>query len=224
MTFLEDCMCQQLNQWQVAMLAALYSVCQNGIPSKEFETFRSQFVQSYGCQYLPALHQLMKIGLLTERISNPLNQMQLPVSIRPNLLSSSPRSTFQFIAKRMNLIAASEPATALRKPDKMSYVFSGVYIPALCQVDPDSCGLIFHDQLPPADLVEFVGGCRCLAARLERCRTEEDVRRARVQQGELIHAGQPSTGQSNTQSDSRLLPRRRHIRRNCGSAIVGREE
>ncbi|MFH4975670.1 hypothetical protein AB6A40_002379 [Gnathostoma spinigerum] len=139
MNYLEDTMCQQQNQWQVLLLACLWSVTQNGIPSKYYQSFNEQFVRAYGHEYLPALHSLSVQGLLVER-TNPqisLASKAVPMSSRISQLSSRP--TFQFLSHRLNLIpSSSEGSVDLRAPNQMRYVFSGAFTPALTQIIADT--------------------------------------------------------------------------------------
>ncbi|VDK50534.1 unnamed protein product [Anisakis simplex] len=152
MSFLEDTMCQQRNQWQVLLLACLWSMCQNGIPSKYYASFRSQFLRAYGYEYLPALYALSIQGLLMERGSsqmvpavlkthaNAALSMQTPVpQIARSSHASSNRPTFQYLCRRMSLLPTSEDAAIdLRSPNQMRYVFSGAFTPVLCQIVGDT--------------------------------------------------------------------------------------
>lgn len=137
MTFLEDSMCQQRNQWQVLLLACLWSTCQNGITPKHYSSFRNQFVKAYGHEYLPALHSLALQGLLVERASPQLPSLRAQISGSSSFLSSRP--TFQFLSRRMNLVpSGDQPQINLRTPDQMRYVFSGIFTPVLCQIVGDT--------------------------------------------------------------------------------------
>lgn len=139
MSYLEDCMCAQRNQWQVLLLACLWSLTQNGIPAKYFTSFRAQFLHAYGHENLPALHFLGVQGLLLERTAPqiPAVHTVLPNKSQPPSLSSKP--TFQYLSRRMALLPAdSEPVVDFRNPDQMRYVFSGAYTPVLCKIVGDT--------------------------------------------------------------------------------------
>lgn len=133
MTYLEDTMCQQKNKWQVLLLACLWSVCQNGIPSKYYLSFRRQFLHAYGYEYHPIFHYLSLRGVLVDRGSSLLS------SIKIFMPSSNLRPTFQFLSRQMNLLPVkNQPPLDLRNPDQMRYVFSGAFTPPLCQLVADT--------------------------------------------------------------------------------------
>lgn len=47
-SFFETWICRQQNPWQVLQLASLWSVCENGIPTTEFQHLRSCFLRAFG--------------------------------------------------------------------------------------------------------------------------------------------------------------------------------
>uniref|UniRef100_A0A0R3RG08 Vacuolar protein sorting-associated protein 33A n=1 Tax=Elaeophora elaphi TaxID=1147741 RepID=A0A0R3RG08_9BILA len=134
MTYLEDCMCAQRDQWQILLLACLWSLNQNGIPTKYFTQFRNQYLYAFGHENLAVLHFLGIRGLLIER--SPAAPAVHNFSRKPRELPSKP--TFHFLIRRMALLPDdTESAMDLRNPDQMRYVFSGVYTPILCKVVGD---------------------------------------------------------------------------------------
>ncbi|VDN31508.1 unnamed protein product [Gongylonema pulchrum] len=138
-SYLEDCMCAQRSQWQVLILACLWSLTQNGIPTKYFTSFRRQYLHAYGHENLPVLHFLGKQGLLTERSAPQLAAVHKVLASRSQSTSSFSRPTFQYLARRMALLpGAAEPTMDLRNPDQMRYVFSGAYTPVLCKIVGDT--------------------------------------------------------------------------------------
>ena len=48
MFFFETWICRQQSPWQVLQMATLWSICENGIPSAEFQQLRSCFLRAYG--------------------------------------------------------------------------------------------------------------------------------------------------------------------------------
>lgn len=137
MLFLENAMCRQGNQWQVLLLACLWSVCQNGIPSKYYTLFRTCFLRTYGHEYLSALYSLSLQGLLVERISPQITTLKAHPTTATSRHSNRP--TFQFLSRRMNLVPSNEEVNLdLRSPNQMRYVFSGAFTPVLCQIVGDT--------------------------------------------------------------------------------------
>ncbi|KHN86363.1 Putative esterase C44C1.5 [Toxocara canis] len=138
MVFLENAICRQSNQWQVLLLACLWSMCQNGIPSKYYSSFRTQFLRAYGHEYLPALHSLSLQGLLVERTSPQLTTaLKAHPVVAPTRHPTRP--TFQFLSRRMSLLPSTEETNInLRSPNQMRYVFSGAFTPVLCQIVGDT--------------------------------------------------------------------------------------
>lgn len=140
MAYLEDCMCAQRDQWQVLILACLWSLTQNGIPSKYFTQFRVQYLHAFGYENLPALHFLGIQGLLIERPSPQLPAVHTVIPTKTHNVSSSfSKPTFQYLSRRMTLLPGNtEPTLDLRNPDQMRYVFSGCFTPILCKIVGDT--------------------------------------------------------------------------------------
>lgn len=139
MQYLEDSMCAQKNQWQVLLLACLWSLCQNGIPSKYFASFQTQYLHAYGYENLPALHFLSIQNILVERPTPQLPSVHTAKSIPKRQSPSITRPTFRYLTHRLNVLPTdSQPAVDLRNPDQMRYVFSGAFTPILCQIVGDT--------------------------------------------------------------------------------------
>uniref|UniRef100_A0A915PRY8 Vacuolar protein sorting-associated protein 33B n=1 Tax=Setaria digitata TaxID=48799 RepID=A0A915PRY8_9BILA len=140
MAYLEDCMCAQHDQWQILMLACLWSVTQNGIPTKYFAQFRTQYLHAFGHENLAAFHFLGLQGLLIEHCTSQIPSVHNVTPKKSSAMSSSfSKPTFQFLARRMALLPGDiEPALDLRNPNQMRYVFSGVYTPVLCKIVGDT--------------------------------------------------------------------------------------
>ncbi|MCP9257338.1 putative esterase C44C1.5 [Dirofilaria immitis] len=128
--YLEDCMCTQRDQWQILMLACLWSLTQNGLLIEHFTP------------QLPSVHTVipMKSSLTVSSFSKPTFQF---LARRMALLPGN-----------------IESAMDLRNPDQMRYVFSGAYTPIFfCDQNsytrasrpPDS-------RIRKAILVYFIGG------------------------------------------------------------------
>ncbi|VDM21798.1 unnamed protein product [Wuchereria bancrofti] len=139
LAYLEDCMCTQHNQWQILLLACLWSLTQNGIPTKYFNQFRNQYLYAFGHENLAVLHFLGIQGLLIERSIPQLTTVHNVIPIKSQPISSFSKPTFQFLTRRMALLPGNTETTInLRNPDQMRYVFSGVYTPILCEIVNDT--------------------------------------------------------------------------------------
>ncbi|KAK6111897.1 Sec1 family protein [Brugia pahangi] len=139
LAYLEDCMCTQHNQWQILLLACLWSLTQNGIPTKYFNQFRNQYLYAFGHENLAILHFLGIQGLLIERSIPQLTTVHNVIPIKSQPVSSFSKPTFQFLTRRMALLPGNTETTInLRNPDQMRYVFSGVYTPILCKIVNDT--------------------------------------------------------------------------------------
>lgn len=133
-TFLDDMLCQESNMWQVLLLACLWSVCQDGLSAKHYSAFRTSFLRTYGHEFLPLLHTLSLQGLLAEKIT-----LQSPSVKSLSASWAIQRPTFKNLSKRMNLLPVSEDKSEdFRSPKRMSYVYSGSFTPALCQIIADT--------------------------------------------------------------------------------------
>ncbi|KAH7728098.1 vacuolar protein sorting-associated protein 33B-like protein [Aphelenchoides avenae] len=135
MSFFETWICRQQSPWQVLQMATLWSVCENGIPSAEFQQLRSCFLRAYGYDYLPALHQLQVRGLLVERTpAVALSVLNRPVSIGKD---HNP-ITFRNTAKALKLLTNDEKPTneadKTAERQRCSYVFSDAYTPVVIRV------------------------------------------------------------------------------------------
>uniref|UniRef100_A0A914XI30 Uncharacterized protein n=1 Tax=Plectus sambesii TaxID=2011161 RepID=A0A914XI30_9BILA len=129
LAFMEDWMCQQLNEWQLLMLICLYSLSQNGLSAKDYQSLRAQYLQAYGHKYFLAWHSLKKVGLLIERPAGssivPNVSVSLPIPNRPQDIDPSRPPMFPYVAKRLNLLPKTEGGVDLKSPTEMNYVFSG---------------------------------------------------------------------------------------------------
>lgn len=122
-TFVEDLMCQQVPKSLSLSILCLLSLAQNGLPSKDYNSLRKQFLQAYGHKFLYLFFQLKKLGILYET-----ERQQTPLNVVPLLKTSG----FQMLCKKLNLIPPNE--VDLKNPIDMSYVFNSAYTPAICQI------------------------------------------------------------------------------------------
>lgn len=110
----------------------MWSICEDGLLSKYFHSFRTLFLHAYGYDYLPTLYYLQVRGLLIERSA--------PIAINPVggsfKLSSkdSKKANFSQISKALKLTSPSEIPFDAKTASNPSYVFSDAYTPISCQI------------------------------------------------------------------------------------------
>ncbi|KAL4227335.1 Vacuolar protein sorting-associated protein 33B [Mactra antiquata] len=125
MNYIEDSINKQNNMTSNLKLLCLASLVNDGIPVKEYKTFKTQFAQSHGFEQIVTFHNLKKIGLLREQ-EGPSHSMPA------GMAALTRNSSFKNLRKKINLIPSVE--TDLRRPCDMSYVFSGAYSPLSCKL------------------------------------------------------------------------------------------
>ncbi|OQV20303.1 putative Vacuolar protein sorting-associated protein 33B [Hypsibius exemplaris] len=103
----------------VLRLLCLYAVTYGGIPSRLFNQWRADFLQSYGYEHLKTLHHLKTAGLLYEYDNASVNLSKIGVR----------KSRFGNLAKLLNLLPARKTDCDIRNPKDVSYLFNGAYIP-----------------------------------------------------------------------------------------------
>ena len=64
--YLETCIDKKEEITKVLRLLCLKSLCNNGIPKKEFEFFRREILQVYGYEHMLSLMNLEKLGMFVE--------------------------------------------------------------------------------------------------------------------------------------------------------------
>ncbi|CAJ0585052.1 unnamed protein product, partial [Mesorhabditis spiculigera] len=135
MDYAENCILMDNSPWQVLLFVCLASVTNNGLPPKLFNSFKDQFIAAYGIDYIPPLHFLAERGLITLR-----SPLQTANNFGQSLAGGhGSNASLPFLIKRLSLAPSSsdERKTGFQNPQKMSYVFSGAYTPAICQVVAD---------------------------------------------------------------------------------------
>jgi vacuolar protein sorting-associated protein 33A len=89
---------------KVLRLLVLYSVTQNGLPSRLFDHYRREIVQTYGYEYIFTLDNMLRLGLLT----------------RAGATQAKP--AFKLARRPLRLF---NPGVNEKDPDDLSYVYSG---------------------------------------------------------------------------------------------------
>jgi len=111
-------------------LLCLLSYTNDGLSSKDYKSLKTQFLQSYGHEHLITFHYLQKLGLFVEQEGGNKFTGKV-VAAMPSL----PRKrSFQGITKKLNLIPKCDSNYNLENPSDMGYVFSGAYIPIICNL------------------------------------------------------------------------------------------
>lgn len=144
LTYIEDCIAMNsLDKFTVLRLICLLSVVQNGLTLDEANKMKSQFLNAYGYQFLPLFYNLEKLGLFVVQQSLNLVDATTSVlastSVLANRVSqvvplSSKKSTSQQLIQKLKLIPNIKDNANLKNPSNMSYVFSGSFTPAICQL------------------------------------------------------------------------------------------
>jgi vacuolar protein sorting-associated protein 33A len=104
---LEDLIFSSYPPYKLLRLWCLQSLTSGGVKANRYDSLRQSFVQVYGYQFLPVLHDLEKLGWIKRR---------------DTLFLDSTRSPFQSIRRNLILIHAEVDTV---EPDDVSYVSSG---------------------------------------------------------------------------------------------------
>ncbi|GAB1606185.1 vacuolar protein sorting-associated protein 33B-like [Argonauta hians] len=126
--FIEECINRKFNVEQTLRLLCLLSLTTDGIYSKQYKQLTVQFIQTYGFDMLPTLHNLRKLHLFMEQeaaLSKPLGKVAAAMAKKNSYLA---------LVKKLNLVPKSAEDINLKSPRDMSYVFSGAYTPTSCRL------------------------------------------------------------------------------------------
>ncbi|XP_071964931.1 vacuolar protein sorting-associated protein 33B-like isoform X2 [Antedon mediterranea] len=130
-SFIEEKLDRQASASKTLRLMCLLSLTSNGLPSKDFKTLQSHFLQSYGYEHLLTLNNLRLCGLFTEQQSTEVSKLSMS-DVQKLADKALKRTAFRAICKKWNLIPKDN--VQLQNPSDMSYVFSGVYTPLICKL------------------------------------------------------------------------------------------
>lgn len=132
MEFLESLICRQHNVWQTLQLACLWSITNNGIPTKHYQQLRTLFLHAYGYEHIISLYSLQTHGLFVEQKSNSI--------LNNNSTNASTPMPNQSPQRRLNLPTFSQLSKTLnlcpKAGEKLAgsgYVFSDSYVPLACR-------------------------------------------------------------------------------------------
>lgn len=158
-SYLEDCLATQTSdKFSLLRLLCLMSLTQDGLPKDELNTFKTQFLHSYGYENLVCFANLEKLGLFTQLGSSILHESAGNLADRVVQAVSLPKrfSAFRNMAHKLKLFPdyTDDEHDDTKMPKDMSYVFSGSYTPAVCQL----IHLILKSKLPLEDILKLLPG------------------------------------------------------------------
>lgn len=142
LTFIEDyiALVDACDKFSILKLICLLSIVQNGFSIEEAQKLKMLFLNAYGYNYLPLFHNLEKLGLFTIQPSFNLADVSNTTVVLANKVAQvvplpAKKSPVQQIIQKLKLIPNSEKtSSSSTNPLSMSYVFSGSYVPAICQL------------------------------------------------------------------------------------------
>ena len=113
----------QNNRYGSLQLLCLASATSDGIKSKYFHSFKSNFLHSYGHQHLVTFYHLQQVGLLKEKVKEDLPGRSL---------IKDESATFFQLQRLLKLVPKNPESYNLKEPTDSSYVFGGAYSPLSC--------------------------------------------------------------------------------------------
>lgn len=134
-SYIEDCVARQVPSKITLRLLCLYSITQNGLNKRDYESLSNQILKSHGYQHMLTLFKLKRMGLLVvedtgEESAKEDKQKQV---IRQMVLSigNKKSNSWCVLSKKLKLIPDAEESIDLHNPTHTSYVFNGAYTPLI---------------------------------------------------------------------------------------------
>lgn len=155
-TYLEDCLATQcVNKFTCLRLLCLMCLTQNGLTQDESSTFMKQFLHAYGYENLTLFYNLEKLGLFVRHDADTGETTgKLTDRVAQVVSLNRKSSAFHSIAQKLKLFPEIKDDFDLKKPKDMGYVFSGAYIPAVCQL----VNLLTQQDMPLDDITKLLPG------------------------------------------------------------------
>ncbi|KAF9906448.1 hypothetical protein BX616_000721 [Lobosporangium transversale] len=100
--YIEEMINKQVPIVQVLRLLCLYSLVNNGLKPKQYESFKKDILEAYGFEHIQTLENLRKLGMLTKQVTT--------------------KNTYALVRKSLSLIVDEVNEHA---PNDISYVYSG---------------------------------------------------------------------------------------------------
>ncbi|KAK9506761.1 hypothetical protein O3M35_008638 [Rhynocoris fuscipes] len=158
-TYIEDCLAMNVcDKYSILRLLCLLSITQDGLLQDELQKLKIQFLHMYGYQHLPLFHRLEKTGLCTEQanlITTDVKGGHLANKVVQAVPLPTRRSTFTAFAQKLKLFPYITDGYDLKNPKDMGYVFSGSYIPVVCQL----IHLLIKKEMPFEDIIKMIPHC-----------------------------------------------------------------
>lgn len=134
-------------------LVCLMALTQNGLNSDTGKSFMHQFMLCHGYEYYSMFQNLVKLGLFTR--SDSLSDGNFAGAVANLIFSStSGKGNFQNTVRKLKLFPEVTDLYDLKHPKDMSYVFSGAYIPVVCQF----VHLLIQKKVPFEDILKILPG------------------------------------------------------------------
>ncbi|XP_065225969.1 vacuolar protein sorting-associated protein 33B [Planococcus citri] len=158
--FIEDCIAMDnVDKFSILRLMCLLSITQNGLTLEEVNKLKSLFINAYGYNYLPIFYNLEKLGLFTIQQAFTLSEVtasSLANKVAQVVPLSSKKSPFHQMVQKLKLIPNHKEPSNFKDPSDMSYVFSGSYIPAVCQL----VNLLHSGEMVKDDVPKFFSNAK----------------------------------------------------------------
>jgi len=100
-SYIEECINKRDSLLKVLRLLCMLSLCNGGLPAKQFDFFRAEILSTYGYEYLFTMNNMEKLGLIRKQEG---------------------KAAFPVIRKAMRLIVEDVNET---DPNDIAYVYSG---------------------------------------------------------------------------------------------------
>ncbi|XP_037078680.1 vacuolar protein sorting-associated protein 33B-like [Pollicipes pollicipes] len=136
LAYIEQSLARQEPALTTLRLMCLYSLAQDGVPTREYQALTTQLLHSHGFHHLVTLQNLKRLGLLTELSAafptpTPAPTAQLAQKVAQSI-NLARQSAFKTVTRKLQLIPDASDSYDLRVPPDAGYVFSGAYIPVAC--------------------------------------------------------------------------------------------
>ncbi|KAL1139098.1 hypothetical protein AAG570_009159 [Ranatra chinensis] len=149
-TYIEETMAMEsADKFRTLRLMGLLSLAQGGLLSEEVADLKSQFLHAHGYENLPCFLNLEKLGILTTQAG------LLPHDLKGVALANRVVQAVMLAQKLHLLPETSMDPHGLRNPKDMSYVFSGAYIPIICQL----VNFIIKLDTPLEEMAKLIPNC-----------------------------------------------------------------
>ncbi|RZF42977.1 hypothetical protein LSTR_LSTR013303 [Laodelphax striatellus] len=138
LAFIEDCIAMDSGGYlNCLQLLSLLSITSDGLTLDEIAAIKNQFLHAYGYQHLSSIHNLFTVGLLSEQTSYLTSSApagKIANKVVQAVTLPTRRSSFNAQSQKLKLLPNMAENYDPKNPKDMSYIFSGAYIPLVCQI------------------------------------------------------------------------------------------